>query len=100
MATQSNGRKTTLAEELGVAAAKAATPIARKLQAGFNIEVVDDLTYKIRIGICEGCQFFRDDRSCGKCLCPMDYKASLKHNPYLAGVNSKLVEVKCPEGLW
>ena len=100
MAKQSNGRETTIKEEIGVAAAKAATPIAMRLQAGYKIDTVDDVTYGIRIAICEGCQYFRDDRSCGRCLCPMDYKASLMHNPYEMGITGKLVEVKCPEGLW
>lgn len=95
---ENNGRQTTIKEELGVKLARAAQRITQQLQDGKNVDTVDDTTYAIRIGICEGCEFFRTDRHCGRCYCPMDYKAKLLHNPYTLGSSKE--EVKCPAGLW
>lgn len=84
---------------VGTAAAKAALPIAKRLQAGLNVEVVGDQTYELRLAICDGCEHLTEDNHCGRCFCPVEYKAKLAYNPYAASVGIKS-KVTCPEGKW
>jgi|GEM_PF-6019690 len=84
---------------IGVAAVKAITPIVKRLEKGFQIEQVDELTYQLRLNICGSCEFKRTDNHCAKCLCPIAYKAKLMYSPYAQAVGQK-TKVTCPEGHW
>jgi hypothetical protein len=84
---------------VGTAAAKAALPIAKRLEKGLKVEQVDNETYQLRLSICNACEHLTETNHCGRCFCPVEYKAKLAFNPYAAGVGVK-TQVKCPEGKW
>lgn len=74
------------------------------LDQGVNLEKVDDLTQSLRITICENCpRFDPESRQCLECTCPMDYKTSLVHNPWLKmqGVTDpEQTKNRCPLEKW
>lgn len=70
------------------------------LDKGFTLEKVDDQTAEMRIAICEGCleRFIQSERRCAECCCPMDFKTTLKYDPF-QGITKKTL-IQCPLGKW
>ena len=79
----------------------ALSKIAKKIAEGYNIELVKEQEQQMRIALCEVCTNFRpDSRSCGLCKCPMDYKTTLKYNPFIAALSGNRELVSCPVQKW
>lgn len=83
----------------GIADAVSAT--LKWIDKGFSVAKVDSITQVFRISTCETCpNFSQEDRRCLECCCPMDFKTSLKYDPFKSGLNFKKTVVKCPLGKW
>ena len=93
-----------LAGRMRLAMGRQVSTAIQLLDQGVKLEKVDDLTQRLRITICEGCpRFDPDTRQCLECTCPMDYKTSLAHNPWLlaAGVTDpEKTNNSCPLHKW
>lgn len=74
------------------------------LGEGFQLVEVDELNAKLRINICEGCpakKFDPEKRQCTVCGCGMDFKTTLKYEPFSGLLDdSKKEKIKCPLGYW
>lgn len=71
---------------------------------GFHLEKVDDLTQSIRIGICNrgaGDCFDSVKRQCNECGCKMDFKTSLKYDPFKINTSEEdKILIECPLQKW
>lgn len=68
---------------------------------GFHLEKVSEAEWALRITLCENCpdkKFEETERRCLVCTCKMDFKTSLKYQPFQLGENKELI--KCPNGHW
>jgi hypothetical protein len=69
------------------------------IDKGFTLQKVDETTAGMRIAICQGCPtFIQSERRCGECCCPMDFKTTLKYDPF-QGITRKTL-IQCPFGKW
>ena len=81
--------------------ADAASIALRWIDKGFNLEKVDDVTQKVRISLCESCEYFEPiERRCLECCCPMDFKTTLLYDPIKMGIMFKKTKIACPIGKW
>ena len=69
---------------------------------GFGLTKVSEETAQMRIAICEGCtqHFIREERRCDVCWCPMDFKVTLKYDPFNLKQIVKKTLIVCPKGKW
>lgn len=71
------------------------------IDKGFSLEKVGDLTQQYRITICEDCpNFDAKDRRCLECCCLMDFKTSLKYDPFKSVPFFKKTVIECPLKKW
>jgi len=77
-----------------------AKKIAQKLADGYEIELVSEEQQAARIAICNTCPRLNKQRICNKCNCPMDYKTTLKYNPFMAALGHPKELVLCPLKKW
>lgn len=83
------------------ASAEVASRSAQWLDKGFTLEKVSVIDQKIRYGICQACpsgDFRTSNNSCAVCKCPMEFKTSLKYDPFKSLMKKKLIT--CPKGHW
>jgi hypothetical protein len=82
-------------------AADALSITLKWIDKGFSVQKVDKITQVFRISICETCpNFDAKDRRCLECCCPMDFKTSLKYDPFKSVANFKKTAVTCPLNKW
>lgn len=82
-------------------AGKVASNTAKWLDLNYGIDHVSVVKAENRFDICKCCVQLRDDKTCAICRCDMEYKTTLKHNPFDLSIAKKEKQlVVCPIGKW